>query len=77
MINKKTKIKYDSESDVMSLELLNKGQIDFASELGNFIVHFTKNNIPVLIEILEASKFLKQSNKVLNVSPINRFSYAR
>lgn len=36
--------------------------------MGNIIVHFTKNNIPVLIEILEASKFIRQSEKKVKTS---------
>lgn len=53
----KTKISYEPEADVLMWEITNK-PIDFAKEIGNVVVHFTRNNIPVLIEILEASKFL-------------------
>jgi len=59
------KIKYDAESDVLSWELSRKGKIDYASEVGNIVVHFTKNNLPVLVEILEATKLLRQSEKTL------------
>lgn len=62
------KIKYDPDADVLSWEISKKNKIDYASEMGNIIVHFTKNNIPVLIEILEASKFIKQSEKKVNIN---------
>ncbi len=61
----KVKISYEPEADVLMWEISNKS-IDFAKEVGNVVVHFTKNNVPVLIEILEASKFLaKAKNLVL------------
>ena len=50
-------MRYEPEADVFTVEL--SGQpIDHAKEIGNIVVHFTKKNTPVLIEILEASKFL-------------------
>lgn len=36
-----------------------------AKEIGNIIVHFTKGNVPVLIEILEASKFLTKAKNLV------------
>ena len=62
---KNLKIKYDPEADVLSWDITKKGKIDYASELGNVIVHFSKKNIPLLIEVLEASKLLKQSEKTI------------
>ncbi|MDO8436357.1 MAG: DUF2283 domain-containing protein [bacterium] len=53
----KVKLSYEPEADVLMWEITDK-PIDYAKEIGNVIVHFTKNNTPVLIEILEASKFL-------------------
>jgi len=60
----KVKISYESEADVLMWEITNK-PIDFAKEVGNVIVHFTKNNMPVLIEILEASKFLVKAKDLV------------
>ena len=57
------KISYDSEADVMSWETTQNGKIDYATEIGNFIVHFSKDNEPLLIEVLEASKILKKSEQ--------------
>ncbi len=60
-----TKISYEPETDVLMWEITDKS-IDFAKEIGNVVVHFTKNNIPVLIEILEASKFLNKAKYLVN-----------
>ncbi|MBI4547357.1 MAG: DUF2283 domain-containing protein [Ignavibacteriae bacterium] len=51
------KIKYDREDDILIVEI-GKGKIDFAEESGPLIVHFTKQKKPVLLEIMNASKFL-------------------
>lgn len=60
----KTKISYEPEADVLMWEISNSS-IDHAKEIGNFVVHFTKNNVPVLIEILEASKFMAKTKNVV------------
>lgn len=60
----KPKIKYDVESDVLSWEI-SKKPIDNAVEIGNMIVHFSPDNTPVLIEILEAKKFLLRARGVI------------
>ncbi|MDO8618139.1 MAG: DUF2283 domain-containing protein [Candidatus Uhrbacteria bacterium] len=62
------KISYEPEADVLIWELTDK-KIYSAKELGNVVVHFTKNDTPVLIEILEASKFLSQANRLLHKNP--------
>lgn len=61
----KPKISYEPEADVLTWELSDKN-IEFAKEIGNVIVHFTKNDTPVLIEILEARDFL--ANAAASVS---------
>jgi hypothetical protein len=35
--------------------------IDYAEEMDSVLVHFTKTGKPVLLEILDASKFLAQT----------------
>ena len=71
MANKnKTKISYEPESDVLTWEITNQ-PIDYAKEIGNVVVHFTKNNIPVLIEILDASKFLSKAKNLLQEAQIS------
>ena len=62
--NKKIKIDYEPEADVLSWEVSAK-PIDFAKEIGNAVIHFTKDNTPVLFEILEASRFLKEAEGLI------------
>lgn len=56
-------ISYDSDADVLALRGAGKIRIDHARELGNFVVHFTKDDKPVLIEVLEASKVFGDNPK--------------
>ncbi len=62
---KKLKITYEPEADVLSWEV-SKQPIEFAEEIGNFVVHFSKKNQPVLVEVLEASDFLKQAKNLVS-----------
>lgn len=59
------KISYEPEADVLSVEISREAPIDFAKELGNVVVHFTKHNMPVLIEVLNASQFVAQATKLI------------
>jgi len=54
------KISYDPEADVMSWEVKGKAKIDYATEMGNLIVHFTRAGKPVLLELLGASSVIKK-----------------
>ncbi len=54
---------YDIEANLISWEIA-KGKIDHAIEFGNFIIHVSKNKKPLLIEILEASKYKGQLDKL-------------
>lgn len=56
-------MQYDLESNILSWEIA-KDPIDHALELGNFIIHLSKTKKPVLIEILNASKFIGQTDKI-------------
>lgn len=56
---------YEPEADVLSVEISREAPIDFAKELGNVVVHFTKHNVPVLIEVLNASQFVTQAVKLI------------
>lgn len=58
------KVKYYKEDDLLVIELSNK-PFEYAEMEGNFVVHYTKDNHPVLIEVLQASDFLRATNKVL------------
>lgn len=58
------KIRYEYQADVLSYELTRE-PIDHAEEIGNFIVHFTQGNSPVLVEILNAREFLNSSGSLV------------
>lgn len=51
------KIKYDKETDILLIELSEK-PIEYAEEEGQMIIHFTKDEEPVLLEILDAKEFI-------------------
>ncbi len=67
-ISPKYKINYEPEADVMSWEVSAR-PIDYAEEAGNFVVHYSKDHTPVLVEILEARKFFNHSEKFFKVHP--------
>lgn len=71
--NKKTKISYDPESDVLRVEI-SKRPIDYAREMGNIIVHFTKEGLPVYLEVLEAKRFLLRTERILEKARIPEFA---
>jgi len=58
------KFDYEKDDDVMNI-WLSKNKIDYAEQSGDIIVHFSRDNEPVYIEILDASRFLKAQSKVL------------
>lgn len=58
------KAKYYEDADLISWRISNKAY-EHASRSGDFVVHFSKDDEPVLIEILNASKFLKETNNLL------------
>lgn len=57
------KVRYDRETDITLVEL-SKEKIDHAEEMDNIIVHFTEDNKPVALEILDSSNFLSELTKV-------------
>jgi len=65
---RKVKISYEPEADVLAWET-GRQTIDYAQEIGNMVVHFDKKNNPVLVEILEASKFLNKAKKLIIQNP--------
>lgn len=62
---------YDPEANIISWEV-SKDPIKYAKEFGNFIIHFSKAGKPVIIEILEASKFVGQFDKLKNIKDIKK-----
>ena len=59
----KIKYRYDKDDDVLMV-FLGKGQIDDAQQSGNIISHFSAKGDLLLLEILDASKFLKETSQV-------------
>lgn len=58
------KFRYDKEDDVLMVWFSHQ-KVDYAEQQKNIIIHFSKNNKPVLMEILDASMFLQQTSKML------------
>ena len=56
-------MQYDNETNLISWEIT-KGKIDHAREFGNFIIHLSASGKPILVEILDASKFVGQIGKL-------------
>ena len=57
------KVKYSREEDILLIEVSTE-PIEYAEEVGSIIVHFTKDEKPVLLEILDASEFLAETTKI-------------
>jgi uncharacterized protein YuzE len=58
------KIRYDREEDIVTFDVSSEN-IDYAEEIGPIIVHFSKHGKPVLLEILDASEFIAETNRVM------------
>lgn len=52
-----TKIRYSDDADALLIEL-SEEEIDHAQQSGSFIVHFSKEGVPVVLEILDAKEFV-------------------
>ena len=50
------KFRYDKEDDALMI-WLSKEPVDYAQQNKNIIIHFSKENKPVLMEILNAVSF--------------------
>ncbi len=61
--------KYYQEDDLLVLKL-SKKPFKVAEKLGSFIVHYDDKKEPVLVEILNVSKWLKATSKALPKSII-------
>lgn len=55
------KLRYDKEDDVMMIWLSEK-PVDYAEQTKNVIIHFSKDNEPVLMEVLRATEFFKKAS---------------
>lgn len=61
---------FDIEANIISWEI-GQGKIARIKEFGNFIVHLSKAGKPILIEILDASRFKTKLNKVETIKQIS------
>jgi len=59
------KYSYDRQSNILRIKIANR-PFDYAEEMGNFVVHFDKENKPVYIEILNADRFIKETASIIN-----------
>ncbi|RZN33961.1 MAG: DUF2283 domain-containing protein [Methanophagales archaeon ANME-1-THS] len=57
------KISYDRDVDILMIQVGDE-KIEYAEEMDGIIIHFTKDDRPILIEILDASDFITSLNKV-------------
>jgi len=57
------KFRYDKEDDILMIWLSNK-KVGHAVQSKNVITHFSSDGEAVLLEILNASKFLKNISQV-------------
>ena len=55
---------YDPEANIISWEISEQGEIDHVLEFGSFVLHVTSSGRPVLIEIVDASKFIGKMVKL-------------
>lgn len=58
------KVKYYKEDDILVIKLSER-PIDYAEESDWIIMHYDEKKNPVRIEILDASRFLKEESKAL------------
>jgi uncharacterized protein YuzE len=54
----KYRLDYDSEADVLSVLLKEKGELSHAEEIGDLILHVDKKGNPMYLEVLHASKII-------------------
>ena len=62
---------YDPEANILCWEVA-KGEISHVREFGNFIFHLSPAGKPILIEMLEASKFIGQFDKLKDIKDIKK-----
>ena len=62
-------LQYEPEADVLSVEYARRTPIDHAMEIGNLVVHVSRNGTPVLVEILNASRFAARAHTLTKRRP--------
>lgn len=56
------KVKYDKKDDAMMIWLSDE-PVSYAEQSKSVIMHFSKDDKPVLLEVLKATEFLKLTSK--------------
>ena len=56
--------RYYPEDDLLVLRMSDQ-PYEHAEKLGTFIIHYTKAGEPVMLEILQAARFLKEATEAL------------
>ncbi len=62
---------YDEEANILCIEIAN-GTISHTREFGNYILHLSPKAKPILLEILDASKFIGQFENLKNIKEIKK-----
>ncbi len=52
------RVRYDRDEDVLLIEVMPEGRVDHAEQVDSIIVHLTADGRLVLLEIMDASRFL-------------------
>ena len=60
---------YDPEANILCIEL-SAGKISYVLEIGKFLIHISKAGKPILVEILDASKFIGQIDKLKKINSL-------
>ncbi len=56
------KVHYSKDEDILMIQLTNK-KVDDAYETKNMIIHVSEDKEPVLLEIFNASEFIKKATQ--------------
>ncbi|MEK7544200.1 MAG: DUF2283 domain-containing protein [Patescibacteria group bacterium] len=65
-------LKYYHDDNILVIRL-SKTPYEYAEKQGDFIVHFSKDNKPVRIEVLNANRFLKETSAIFTQKATSRF----
>jgi len=50
------RLKYDAESDVLTIVASESGKLSHAEEMGDIVIHLNQEGEPLFLEVLNASK---------------------
>ena len=50
------RLKYDVESDVLTIIVSESGRLSHAEEMGEIVIHLNEKGEPLFLEVLKASK---------------------